>query len=913
MSWLWELVPRPQNRAGVYSPLWNAVCLFFNFSSDGPPDYRRISQDEALIWLDEGVAPVAPGLSEFVFNYWLTMSYHRFGCGINTPRDSAGRPLIPEIAIPADGPYYLGPLINSCLRANPEEVWRAAGSLIHPENGHRFIPNVILVHRYWGPNIFAYGGWDVHIGDYDYTIGSGTHFAYDLWVDVSDPPFFPSRKFWGTLAHEHSHNFVQYGDLYGPDGCTGYWDILGDNSQPMRMSESSSVHKERIGWLNYLEVIRGPVYEPQVKTLRPYTLTGDAIKVVPDPEHNPTEYFVIEYRKSTGREPWTPDGALTESGLLITHMNSRFGGPVAHAMREAPYFDPEFADFSDRGGALWTGMDRLNGILFHGSRNQFTEYTAPSSNFYGPWPNGLNITAIEITDDEARFVIDIDNHPMIGWTVSAEDRSIAGRFTEQSLTEGNEILIHNAGSLAVLEHRQTHWFVRERFDNSIFTWRIDGTERWIAVDMDGDTRHEVYARRPNGLALFKWETGWFQLVADAHDSIDDWSLAAGEREVAGDVDGDGREEIVLRAADRIGLLKLSVSGRLELRSQQVGNVDSFPLRINQREWTGRFIRPDQSAVLVKSETIIALLVWDSRLSRFTLRAMQSDRSGDWVHRAGDLLNVGDFDGDGLDEIYIRSATRAGLLKWQGDNFTSIWTRDDNIEHRLARDPRTIPLTASNRSYTGRFLPSQDGILHRSPDGLAILLWENNAMKFRRFTGSWLAGRWALSESDELVVADFHRVGLEYAEPAPVSVVDDNLADVFIHNGWGTSMLAFNHPSGDGEEFAMTWMNARELMYRRMSPGPILPPPILYRWEQYIVGNLADGGYLILGPGMPRPVGPWDPTTLKRVLDAYESIRSGMRTIRELGVELPKAKDAFLSTVGEEKLDQPTPLILKSSF
>lgn len=36
-------------------------------------------------------------------------------------------------------------------------------------------------------------------------------------------------------------------------------------------------------------------------------------------------------------------------------------------LREAPYFDPEFADFSDNGATLWTGHDRLDGILYPNS------------------------------------------------------------------------------------------------------------------------------------------------------------------------------------------------------------------------------------------------------------------------------------------------------------------------------------------------------------------------------------------------------------------------------------------------------------------------------------------------------------------------------------------------------------------
>src|SRR5690606_25231295 len=104
-------------------------------------------------------------------------------------------------------------------------------------------------------------------------------------------------------------NFLEFADLYGPQGCTGYWDLLGDNSPPGRMSEVCSAIKRRVGWLNFKQEIRGPVFRRLDLELRPYTTSGEAIKIIPDPDHNPYEYFILEFRKSTGNETWRPDGA----------------------------------------------------------------------------------------------------------------------------------------------------------------------------------------------------------------------------------------------------------------------------------------------------------------------------------------------------------------------------------------------------------------------------------------------------------------------------------------------------------------------------------------------------------------------------------------------------------------------------
>ena len=68
--------------------------------------------------------------------------------------------------------------------------------------------------------------------------------------------------------------------------------------------------------------------------------------MIPDPAHNPSEYLILEYRTNTGNDLWVPDRALTEGGLMITHINESLGGPPdTWIMRDSPYFDPELADY----------------------------------------------------------------------------------------------------------------------------------------------------------------------------------------------------------------------------------------------------------------------------------------------------------------------------------------------------------------------------------------------------------------------------------------------------------------------------------------------------------------------------------------------------------------------------------------
>jgi len=836
---VWQAVPPPTKLAnGNYKPNWNSVALFFNLVATSlPPDYKKTTVKDARYWLDEVedgfLTRANPTISEFMVNYWSTLSYGRFGFGVNTPRDTSGAPLIPNIVGSTDNSEdSVVNLVFACLDANAEAIWRAAGSLTR--EGRRFIPSIVLVHNYYSQAWATLWGYTRNISGQTYDIGRVTHVSYDLnFVGTLDAPnFLPVRTFWRILCHEYAHNFLDFGDLYGPSGCTGYWDLLGDSSQPGSMSEVCSVHKALIGWLSFKEVIKGPKFAARAFSLRPYTTSGEAIKVIPDPEHNPLEYFVLEYRKSTGNELWRPDRALPEEGLFIVHMNERLGLPQTFLMREAPYFDPEFADFSDNGGAQWTGIG-TPGVLFpqgkipgfpsgQGTQNAFTPETSPSSNFYGSRRSGLRITGTQVVAGQVSFTLEIDCRTRVGWTVSYDDRCSAGRFTPDSQTMGQEIFCRNNTAAALLEHRQGQWFVRSRQESGIGGWALGLQNREVVGDLDGDGLDEVYIRSPEYAGVLKWDGSGFNSITVQHNNIGGWKLGSDNSEFAADLDGDGKAELFIRSPRYAGVLKL-IDNRLQLQAIQSEQIGEWKLELDQFHNVGRFTQPIYDEILVRNSQQLGLLVFDSRSLRLQLRSIQNGAVGGWkIGRDNDVC-VGDFDGDGIDEIYVRSPKYAGVLKWDGSKFASIWIRKDNLEN-LSSSAEPTPLTARDRSYSGQFLPDKyasigyrDGILHRSADTVALLTWESGSMRVRMYVKSPFGGRWTLNHPDKFVLGDFHRIGND-SDVNFDDLITDKLTDIFIHNGQATGMLSLNFPlkkTGEmGSQMDLTWLNESKILFRQ---------------------------------------------------------------------------------------------------
>lgn len=798
---------------------WNAVALFFNLpAARQPAGYRPTSIQDASNWLDEGVDPASPTISEFFESYWSTVSLGRVSFGVDTPRSSSGDPLVPTL----DGdPADWGALINRFLELHAVRVWHAAGRRVRDRK--RLIPSIVLVQRYETHASAGFGGFERNMGGAVYAVGDVTHVGYSL--DFNGDPRLPHanrcRTFWGTLCHEWSHNFLEFADLYGPEGCTGYWDLLGDNSPPGAMSEISSVHKQRVGWLAFKQVIEGPQVARTSLALQPYTTTGEAYKVIPDPEHNPTEYFVLEYRKSTGAEPWRPDGALPEEGLMITHVNGRFGGPSGIWLtREAPYFDPESADYSERGATLWTGWDRLTGVLYpRGTQNAFTPSSRPSSDFYGGRPSGLSVTGIRLEAGAVHFDLSIDCRPEVGWVVGAGDRAVTGRFTGEAAAssdrEGQEIFLRNDTAAVLVVPRQAQFFVTARNDGRIGGWILGPDDRQLVADLDGDGRDEIFVRNTAGAAVLKWAGDRFTTLNTT--PAGGWSRLAEGRDLAADLDGDGRDELYTRSPDAASVFRYEhihtrfgwdwVPQRL---SAQTGSVDGWRLAAHDRELVGRFTRADRDAIVVRSPGWIGLFEWDDAGRRLRARAVTGGRVGEWALGGGDREVAGDFDGDGLDEIYIRSDGWAGLIKWQDDAFRLMWIRGGDLEHLRDRTAR-LPLSSSDVSYAGRFLPDRAGVLHRAGGRLCVLTWEGGQMKVRsQLEQAW--NRWQLAPTDRFVLGDFHRSGRDVGDPN-VDYIADGVTDVFIHNGWGTGMVGINHlPHQD--QIGLAWFNHRELLWKR---------------------------------------------------------------------------------------------------
>ena len=813
----------------VRSPQWKSVALFYNLAASitKPGDYAATTVEDVVNWIDEGSTPCNPTIKEFMYDYWNTLSYGNLRFSIEVARNASGTPIVPTVTPTLGSATDWPNIAEAIIKGNALAVWQAAGSII--KDGKRFIPSVVLVHKYGGHAWAWFGVWlEFTTGGNTYVVGDFTHVVLEL-AQTTLPTGHKVRNSWAhPLCHEYAHNFIEGPDLYGPGGCTGYWDILGDYLAPGLMAESSSLFKAKLGWLRFKEIINGPEAAIRSLSLRPYTTTGDAYKIIPDPVNNPYEYFLLEFRKSTGTAPHIPDGGLVGNGLLISHINERLGiWGKPWVLREAPLFDPEYADYSDFGGALWHGIaqkDQFKVLYPTPSNNRFTPTSRPSSHLYGDRNSGLSITNIQVVGDLCSFNVEIHCSTQRGWLTGAEDRGLAGRFTSASTANGQEIFFRNRSAVALLQHTGGQVFTKSRQDNWIDGWNLGADNREIVGDFDGDGKDEIFVRSPEWAGLFKYYTNAFRCDAIQHDWIDGWNLGPDNWELAADLDGDGKDEIYIRSPRWAGVIGYN-RGRFQLKHIANEWIDQWHLGPDNKEFVGRFSQNLRDEILIKSPEWLGLIYWDTASSKLKLKKLHNDWIDGWNLGPGDQLYIADLDGDGLSEIYIRSAKWAGVLKWRANRFQVLWMIENNIPQINNVLNQQLPLSANDKSYAGKFFNNKDGIIHRIGNKLALLIWEGGRMNVRFQLADWYTGSWSLSDTDKFIFGDFHKIGTEgysYVDASsqvlPYDHITNNLTDLFIHNASGTGMVCLNYvpanlgdPNWKGAEWTLSWLQPQYLV------------------------------------------------------------------------------------------------------
>jgi hypothetical protein len=328
-------------------------------------------------------------------------------------------------------------------------------------------------------------------------------------------------------------------------------------------------------------------------------------------------------------------------------------------------------------------------------------------------------------------------------------------------------------------------------------WNLHGGDEFIVADINGDGRQEVVVGSSNGQWIGVLQEDGRRLVAGwiGHDWVNQpggsgttgWNLRNGDKFLAADINGNGKQEIVVVSPDGkwIGVLyedndrlvagwighdwvnPLGGSGNIGWHLRDGDSLTAADIDGDGRQEIV-VLSPDRTWIGILHERDGALVAgWTCH--HWVNHPGGSGDTG-WHLRDGDKIVVADINGDGRDEIVVASPDGVwiGVLFEQDGALVAGWIGHDWVNHPGGSGDTGWHLRQGDRFYAAD-LDGDDRyeIVVFSPDGDWIgVLYEENGILVAGWIGhDWVnppggSGEtgWNLRKGNRFEVADINGDG-----------------------------------------------------------------------------------------------------------------------------------------------------------
>jgi hypothetical protein len=196
-------------------------------------------------------------------------------------------------------------------------------------------------------------------------------------------------------------------------------------------------------------------------------------------------------------------------------------------------------------------------------------------------------------------------------------------------------------------------------------------------DFNADGKDELLLRTSSYYYLFQLSGSTFKVVGGS--TSGSWRSATSDKIAVGDFDSDGADEVFVSNATGAQLLDYSSgTGRWSTTKSwttKIGSASSWTLSSADVLQAGDFDGDGYSELFVSNGSTATLL--DDARSWTKLWPSSSTSSASlstlWTVSASDQWMAADFDGDGADSLMVVNNTKAVMMDYASASWTSAWS------------------------------------------------------------------------------------------------------------------------------------------------------------------------------------------------------------------------------------------------
>ncbi len=329
---------------------------------------------------------------------------------------------------------------------------------------------------------------------------------------------------------------------------------------------------------------------------------------------------------------------------------------------------------------------------------------------------------------------------------------------------------------------QKTWFFTDRLisDNGSWSWQIRPGDKLYPADFNGDGKVDLYVFNGSDwnqpyLTMLKSEGDRFQPVRRYDSNLPGWQMRKDDIHHVGDFDKDGKDDIFIYNGKNwsipyLVMLRGNTTSLAYVRRYDKFLPGTWEMGRNERFFVGDFNGDGRESIIAQdrdswSQTHLRVYhinpASDGIIQACRYYGPITGSGFTWTMNRKDDLYVGDFDGDGADDLALFNG-----LNWNGAYLGLFELQENALQLRKTYSNASgfTPLPGWGLQRKDRFWPSDvDGdrdtdlivYNHENWDSqyLGVLRSSNSFALSGSWQKDWIGG-WNLGGSDDFKVADF---------------------------------------------------------------------------------------------------------------------------------------------------------------